>query len=270
MKIWLDNKVMDADQVHIAVYDRGFTLGDGLFETMLWTGTHIRFLSDHMARLATSAAALSIPIPFSLNEIKAGLTAIAGEFAGQTAVLRLTLTRGSGPRGLALPDDITPMLLGAISGFTVPTNTITLASVAITRHSGAPSARHKTLSYIDNIMALNQARTAGGDDAIMQGTSGYVACASSANIVINYKGQSLTPAVEDGALPGIVRGRLLAAGLIEEAHISTTMLAQCTSCVLTNALTGVREVIAINGRALGDNGSWLTGLREGLTTPVQR
>jgi branched-chain amino acid aminotransferase len=264
-RIWINGELMDAGLASLPMSDRGFTLGDGLFETMLWTGTHVRFLSEHMARFTQSAAELGFVLPVPLDEIEAGLLALSADAAGGLGALRLTLTRGSGPRGLAIPDSATPMLIASIAPFVLNPNPVDLATVVTTRHAGAPSARFKTLSYIDNIVALAQARIAGADDAIMLGTTGNIACASGANLIIRHKGTCLTPAREDGALPGIVRGRLLKAGLIEEARVTPRHLELCSAAALTNALIGVRNVGSIDRRALTADTVWARSLIDALT-----
>jgi branched-chain amino acid aminotransferase len=265
-KIWLNGALEDGHSTAIAPSDRGFTLGDGLFETMLWTGTHIRFVEDHLARFMRSAKALGFELPVSGTAIQAGLTALASDAKGQMAALRLTLSRGAGPRGLSIPRATSPLIMATIAPYACPVAPTHLVSVSIKRNCGAPSARFKTVSYIDNIMALEEAKAKGGDNAIMYGTSGHVACSTSANIMLAHNGHILTPSVEDGALAGIVRGRLLAAGLVEEAVIDAQMLATCEQCVLTNALIGIASVATIDGRALRTDGDLAARLGEALLT----
>jgi branched-chain amino acid aminotransferase len=263
-KVWMDGHICDVGQAHIDMSDRGFTLGDGLFETMLWTGKHIRYFDDHMARLARAASELAIALPWSAHELRDGLNTLAQDAGGQTAAIRLTLTRGTGPRGLAFPPQTVPHMLATLAPYAPSSTPLRLKTVTIARNCGAPSARFKTLSYVDNVMALNQARSLGADDAIMLGTNANVACSSGANIVIVLNGRALTPNVEDGALPGIVRGRLIAAGLVDAACITTHMLAACQAAVLTNALVGIRPVAAINARFLDSSLAVATELNNAL------
>jgi branched-chain amino acid aminotransferase len=260
----MNGRTLDASSAHISIGDRGFTLGDGLFETMLWTGSDIRFFEDHMDRLSKSAVVLSLSLPETKQTIAAGLFELSVPMKGKIAAIRLTLSRGQANRGLIIPAQTTPLLVATISAFEVPTSPVKLKTVTICRNSCGPSSRLKTLSYIDNIMALDEARAAGFDDAMMLGTTGNLACASSANIIIRYKGANLTPALEDGALAGIVRGKLLTSGQVQEAHISVDMLANCQSAALTNALIGVRRISAINGSDLEDSSAWLNPLQQAL------
>lgn len=263
-RVWMNGQILAADQAFVPISDRGFTLGDGLFETMLWRGETVRFFDEHMTRLAASCVALGFIVPCSISEIRAGLADLGRDAGGGPAALRLTLTRGSGPRGLAVPDKPESCLIASIAPIKLVTSPIKLKTISITRNPEAPSTRFKTLSYIDNIMALQEARLAGANDGIMLSNTGYVACTSSANLILRHQGSNLTPALEDGALPGIVRGQLLQAGLIEEARITPTLLSTCDAIAQTNALIGVRCVAEINGRLLPALQGWAQSLIDTL------
>ncbi len=264
-QIWVNGELLPANQANISISDRGFSLGDGLFETMLWDGGAIRFLDDHMARLSRSADALDFILPDCFADIGAGLRVLAQNAAATKAVIRLTLSRGTGPRGLSLPSPAAPQLIATIAPFFSPTKPASLKTVAITRNVGAPSSRFKSLSYMDNIVALRDAKALGADEALMLGSTGNIACASSANVIIRLKGVNLTPALSDGALPGIVRGRLIQAGLVEEAHVSPAQIADCQSGVLTNALIGVREIANVDGHPFLNELGWISALNAALT-----
>jgi branched-chain amino acid aminotransferase len=261
-RVWLNGAFVGFDQARMAIHDRGLSLGDGLFETMLWTGTTTAFLDAHLVRLRRSADALKIALPYSDAAIGAMLGELAQDAGGQRAVLRLTLTRGSGPRGLALPDDAEPSIMASLNTYRPNTLPVKLVRVSVLRNPSAPSCQHKTLSYIDNVMALAQAREQGGDDGLMYSTHGYAACATAANLIIKYRGKSLTSSLGDGAMAGIIRGQLLSAGLIEEATITAHMIEEASCAALTNAIIGVRAVQTIDARALVLDQSWLLDLRQ--------
>jgi branched-chain amino acid aminotransferase len=247
---WHNGHLVKAAEVRIDPTDRGFTLGDGLFETLLWTGREIRFFEDHMARLGHGANQLGFTIPFSITELENGLLALAHASGLMRAALRLMVTRGVGPRGLKVPDTSLPNVLATIA--TVPTEfpAVDVRLVDIYRASGAPSARFKTLSYVDNIVALSLAQSMGADDGLMHGPDGSVACGTSANFLIQQDDKWYTPPLEDGALPGIVRGRLIRTGLVTESRIRVADLEMCQAACLTNSLVGVRSIHTLNGRAL--------------------
>lgn len=257
---WHNGRLVKMAEVRIDPTDRGFTLGDGLFETLLWTGQEIRFFEAHMARLGHGASQLGLAIPFNIAEMEQGLLALAAASGQQRAALRLMVTRGAGPRGLKVPDTSLPNVLATIAAVPAEFPSVDVRLVDVNRSPGAPSARFKTLSYVDNIVALNMARALGGDDGLMRGPDGSIACATSANFMIEHDGRWCTPPLEDGALPGIVRGRLVRAGLVIESRVRIADLETCQAACLTNALVGVRPIHTLNGRALGTGAARYAGL----------
>jgi len=257
---WYNGRLARMDEVRIDPTDRGFTLGDGLFETLLWTGREIRFFEDHMARLGHGASQLGLAIPFSIAELEDGLVVLAQASGLKTAALRLMVTRGAGPRGLKVPDTPLPNVLATIAAVPTEYPAVDVQLVDVYRASGAPSARFKTLSYVDSIIALRLAQAVGADDGLIHGPDGSVACATSANILIQQSGKWQTPPLEDGALPGIVRGRLIRAGLVTESRIHVANLEMCQAACLTNALVGVRPIHTLNGRVLKSEPGLYAGL----------
>jgi len=262
---WHNGRLVRMDEVRIDPTDRGFTLGDGLFETLLWTGREIRYFEDHMARLGHGASQLGLAIPYSIGDLENGLLALAHASGLTRAALRLMVTRGVGPRGLKIPDTSLPNVLATIAAVQTDFPAVDVRLVHIHRAAGAPSARFKTLSYVDNIVALRLAQAMGGDDGLMHGPDGSVACATSANVLIQQGGQWHTPPLEDGALPGIVRGRLIRAGLVTESRIHVADLEMCQAACLTNALVGVRPIHTLNGRRLKAEPGLYAGLSAALT-----
>jgi branched-chain amino acid aminotransferase len=275
--IWLNGNLTRTDSA-IHATDRGWTLGDGLFETMLWTGTCIRLFDRHMARFQDACAGLDLPAPPSPPALLDAITMLleAARIKHKTAAVRLTYSRGTSARGLALPPlPNAPTCMISAAPFRPDTSPALLKLVSIIRAAGNPSARYKTLSYGDQVMALAQAQADGGSDAVLLGRDNRVACASASNvIVVGQDGRLTTPAVDDGALPGTVRGFLIDEGLIDEGPITIADLEAATAMATCNALHGVRPVVSF-ARAIGPAGyrstayppvsMALDGLREALS-----
>ena len=77
-----------------------FLLGDGFFETMAAQNGHIVRFKDHMERLNLTSQKLNLPLPYSHEEIEQAIKDIllASQLTTCRAAIRLTITRGSGPR----------------------------------------------------------------------------------------------------------------------------------------------------------------------------
>ena len=66
--VWVDGRVLPADAAHLSVFDRGFQLGDGVFETLRARDGRPTELAEHLARLHRSADGLDLPLPGDVDE----------------------------------------------------------------------------------------------------------------------------------------------------------------------------------------------------------
>lgn len=245
---WLDGEFYD-DTNLIDIGDRGFLLGDGLFETMLVIDDVPAFLPAHLERMRAGALALGVDVALDQQAISAAIKKLAATNTGALgkASARLTLTRGSGARGLGVSKAlIKPTLLLTLSAYSVPQtgNPVALIISKYCRSERSISSAHKTLNYLDNLMARAEADANGADDALMLNSVGRVACATAANFfIIRADGTVVTPPVSEGALPGIVRGILLSAGVSIGCNVNETAIElgdiDDSLVFLTNSLSGI-------------------------------
>jgi branched-subunit amino acid aminotransferase/4-amino-4-deoxychorismate lyase len=226
--------------------DRGFLLGDGLFETVLAVGGRPLFLGEHLARLARGCAVLGLPTPDAGVVRRAVDQALAGAgLIDVRAAVRLTWTAGSGGRGLDRPASVQPRLVATAAPAPASSGPASLAIVSVRRNQASPGARLKTLAYLDNVLARREARGLGADEAVMLNTAGEVACAAAANLFWIAEGRLCTPALDCGVLDGIARAQVLALAArmgMERAELRAgpETLIQAEAIFLTNSLIGVR------------------------------
>ena len=248
--VWLNGRLIPAGEAAIPIADRGFTLGDGLFETILLRAGQGQDVPAHFARLAAGAALLRLAMPFNAQGMAAMLAETAAANRLQDGGLRLTLTRGIGPRGLLPPDAPSPIVL--ITAFAPPARPSGVRAIiasSITRDEASPLSRLKTLNYLPNILARLEARERGAEEAILLNRAGRVAGATIGNLMLKSGSLWLTPPVEDGALPGIRRARLLAAKAVREAPVSLEMLRNASALCVSNVLA-LRPVLELDGTSL--------------------
>jgi branched-chain amino acid aminotransferase len=234
--------------------DRGFLLGDGVFETVAVINRKPLWLDEHVQRVAHAAGELGIA--FNAEGTFTGLTEVLKKSAAQCEVLRITLSRGKAARGLA-GDGTSPSLLITLDEFAARNffQPCRLKVSQVRRNEFAPSSRLKTLSYIDGIAAARE--VAGeADDALMLNTSGHVASATVGNIFALHGDELITPSLDQGILPGITRRVLLdhakKLGLkaIERA-VPLEDLVRADAVFLCNSLRFIRPVTTLNGEPLG-------------------
>jgi branched-chain amino acid aminotransferase len=257
MRMTWFNGALAENAIAIDPQDRGLLLGDGVFETLLVLDGQPQWLKRHLARMR--AAASELGIPFDHEAVMAGVAAVLGSRHNVPKVLRITLTRGKVPGGFSA-ECVHPNLLIMTDAFDAALmyQPVTLATTRIRRNERAPSSRLKALSYIDDIMAAREV-SGHADDALMLNTSGRVACSTIANVFIVKGKEMRTPAVNEGILPGIIRGRVLeTAALLGYAAREVTLemddVLAADAVFLTNSLRLMRPVTQLDGKAFGNTG----------------
>ena len=102
--LWVNGDRVDPGASHVSALDRGFTMADGLFETMrAYRGTIFR-ATQHLERLASGARVLGIRLPDDLEHRLDSAMRSAHAVGLDEARVRLTVSRGVAAPGLALDD----------------------------------------------------------------------------------------------------------------------------------------------------------------------
>jgi branched-chain amino acid aminotransferase len=258
--MWLNGGVVAAAQARIDPADRGLLLGDGIFETIAVRDSHPRDLDRHFARLSAGAALLRLPMPFDASQMEAASHAVLAANGLTQGALRITLTRGAGPRGVLPAAGMAPTLM--ITAASMPPISGTLSAIIaqhIRRDETSPLSAIKSLNYLPNILARIEAAERGADDALLLNQAGRLAEASAGNLFVLRDGVWLTPLVAEGALPGVRRARLLAAGMLRETRIELTDLDAAAAICIGNVL-GLRAVVTLNARATATNAAAVAAL----------
>lgn len=200
-----------------------------LIETLRWSPADgfVR-LQRHLDRLAASAGALGFA--FARGAVEA-ILAEAAERWREDRRVRLALARDG---SLALADRPMPALLAGPLRL----------CVADTRlDAGDPFLRHKTSMRDTYETAFAAAQARGFDEAILLNRAGDVADASRHTVFARIGGQLLTPPVAAGALPGILRGAMLAGGEAVERMLTLGDLARAEALFVGNSLNGSRPAV---------------------------
>ncbi len=249
-------------ELALPLADRGLQLADGLFETLLVEAGQPLLLSAHLQRWSQSAALLGMEPPPGDERVRALLAEAVSRSGIHTGALRLNWSRGApaveagaggatGPRGVELPAPGAPSLqprfwlqLTAAAPQFDPVPVI--VSRRERRNASSLLSRCKTFAYGPAIEARREARAAGAADALLESTAGGLCCATTANLLVRRDGQWFTPPLASGCLPGVMRGRALALGLVREGPCP---LGPGSAVLLINSL-GCRPALSVNGSPL--------------------
>jgi branched-chain amino acid aminotransferase len=253
--VCLDGDIIDVRDVRLEPFSRAFRWGEGLFETIRVRGGVLEYLADHLRRMSASARALGFQPP-DVERIARMACLFVKARSLERGAVRITLARRDARRLWPCDDPATSVLITGSEGIPYPEDIAArgLAAAVIEepcRVAGFLS-RHKTTSYLASIMARKAAFEASADIAVMRNQFGRIAEADIANIFVRCAdGRVVTPPIEEGALPGITRARLMAAMPgIEEAPLTKEDLRLAEELVFTNALMPVIPASRLDGRPL--------------------
>ena len=197
---------------HIAISDRGFQYGDGLFETIAVSNGQPVFLDRHLARLKAGCQRLYLPFPAA--EL---LSSESQKLSGQSskAVLKLILTRGSGGRGYRQPDVIlTTRVLSLHPYPDYPDSYKTqgiIARFCDTRLGLNPAlAGIKHLNRLEQILARAEWTDPAIQEGIMLDMNAHVIEGTMTNLFYVKNNILYTSSLTLAGVAGIIRGIILA------------------------------------------------------------
>jgi branched-chain amino acid aminotransferase len=259
----VNGRIADAAHASIPVFDHGFLYGEGVYET-LRTYHRIPFLFDlHQERLRRSAALLSLPVPFTDDELLAQISATMAAHKGlNEAYIRVLLTRGVGELTYNPAACPTPSTVIIVKPFPEPpartfTDGITVALVGVRRnHPAALNPMIKSNNLINNALAMQEALRSGADEALMCNQAGDVAECSQSNFFIVKGRRVITPPLEAGLLPGITRAFVLEMARDEgfealEEAVSVADVRAADEAFITGTTREVTPVVSVDTHRIG-------------------
>ena len=267
---WINGDLMPIVDAKVSVLDHGFTVADGVFETLLITDGQAFAIDRHLARLKKSAAGLGISFP-ETSMIETGISLILDKNPKiDFGRLRITLTSGSGPLGSDRTHADPTVVISLSEQAAWPESTTTLL-VPWTRNENSPLAGLKTTSYAENVFALAAAKQHGFSEAIFCDTSGRLCEGTGSNIFLVKSDEIFTPSEQSGLLRGITRDLVIdsaqAAGFtVIERDVDPQELWDADEVFITSSTRDIHPVTELAKLDLSGNVTDRRKLGSGLIT----
>lgn len=259
----VDGLVTPEHEARIPVLDRGFLFGDSIYEVVRTVGEVPFGWPEHWARLEQSAAAIRLALDLDEPAVARRVAATIAEAGSGDHYVRVIVTRGAGsapnidlacatgkPCWVVMVRSLTPM-----SG-----QPVRLAIVERLRNDRrALDPATKSGNYLNNVLALAEAKDRGATDCVMCNADGQVTEASTSNLFARIDGVWCTPPLDAGILAGVTRALLLDTlpGLGEqvvERHMTRADLRRAEELFLSSTLRDMAPVTHLDGRALHGGG----------------
>jgi len=248
--VWLNGALVPPEDAVVSVFDHGFTVGDGVFETIKVVGGRPFALRRHIERLHRSARGLGLAAPLGDASLRAAVDAVVAAAGLDLARLRITLTAGVTPLGSGRGESEPTLVIAAGPLVPWPAET-TAVTVPWPCNERSALAGVKMTSYAENVVALAEARKVGASEAIQPNTAGNLCEGTGSNVFVVREGELLTPPMLAGCLAGVTRALVLELlPEADEANIPMAALAEADEVLLTSTTRDVQPLRMLDGRSL--------------------
>lgn len=257
--LWNDQIVL-RDEVVIDIEDRGYQYGDGLYEVVRVYNGYLYMLEEHLNRLWTGAEKIKLHLPFTRETLATNLRKLVEIEEISDGKLYFQVTRGvDSPRNHALPDPkkIRGILTGNVVAYERPIEKQAQGiKVGIVPDTRWLHCDIKSLSLLGNVLALEDARSRGFDDAVLV-RNGIVTEASAANFWLVNDGIVYTHPDGNLILPGIAKKSIIEIAnnlgiLVKEVAFKEEELFTADECFVSGSLIELLPVIQVEGRIVGN------------------
>ncbi len=231
--------------------DRGLAYGDGLYETFRISDGRVTLRELHFERLGRGARRLKLELDQPL--IESEVTAIATQVV--EGVLKLTITRGSGPRGYRLPEPQSPLRIIQAGPLPPVDASNEKAGVRLfccqTRLAQQPLlAGLKHLNRLEQVLARSEWQDPAIPEGLMQDTEGNLVEGTMSNLFLRFADAWVTPDLTLCGVQGVMRDYLVNAlrrsgETVAERHVRMEELGQSTEVFCCNSVFGVWPVTAV-------------------------
>ncbi len=259
---YVNGRFVQHGEAVVHIEDRGYQLGDAVYEVWALFEGKLADPEGHFARLERSLGELSIAMPMS----RAALTMVLKEAVRRNRVreglLYLQVSRGVAKRDHAFPNPpVRPSVIMTVSSVNRAADEARAArgvAVVTTPENRWGRCDIKTVGLLPNALAKQKARAVGAVEAWVVDQLGFVTEGASSNAwIVDREGRLRTRDTNANILRGVTRNSLLEVirreGMqVDERPFTPAEAVEASEAFITGAGSLVLPVIAVDGKPVGD------------------
>ena len=257
-QVYLNGEFLPAEQAKVSVFDRGFLLGDGIYEVIPVYNGHGFLLEGHLARLQNSLDGIQLANPHNDQKWSEIIAELIAKNGGGDQSLYLQLTRGVAPRDHVFPDNVEPTIfLMSTPLKPVPSEWKQQGIKAITVEDIRwQNCDIKAISLLPNSLLKQRAKEAGAQEALLI-KDDYLTEGAASNAYAIINGTIYTAPKDEKVLPGITRDFVLELArehgmMVMELPVSLERLQQADEVWVSSSTKEVLAVTELDGQPVGD------------------
>ncbi|MFZ2640586.1 MAG: D-amino acid aminotransferase [Verrucomicrobiia bacterium] len=255
---YVNGKFSSIEDAVVSVEDRGFQLGDGIYEVLRTYQGRLHAVEEHMRRLFRSLEAIGLKHAFTAAALEEIIHEAVKRAGFADSLVYLQITRGATKRTKVFPQAVPPTLVITVRKLELPTDAMREEGVAIMTADDIRWQRCdiKTVCLLPNVLASQRAKAAGCFEALFVEKDSTVNECASANVFIVASGVIITPPLSSRILSGITREEVITLARqnnmpMEERRIALDELFAAAEVFLTGTTTEVLSVVKVNDRRIG-------------------
>ena len=217
--IWINGSIVPLAEARLSPASAGALYGWGVFTTLGVAGGRPVALDRHWERLEAHAARALVTLDWTREEVAQGLFDLLAQSGIGEGRARVTVLRARAGLWQAPTERSSDVMAFVAERPARETRPLALTVSRYRLNSGAPLAGVKATAYIEHLVALDEARARGFDEAIMLNERGEVVEATSANLFWRRRDELFTPSLATGCLAGIMRRLVLEAATRLRLHV---------------------------------------------------
>lgn len=259
----INGVVQTAADAKISVFDRGFLYGDSVYDVTYSDKGCIIFLEEHLDRLFNSAKLIDLNIDLTRSQIIEETIKTLNFSKLTRAYIRIIITRGEADMSLDPSVCFKNNLVIIVKPQPPYPQELYLKGLFLhipkieRMNKKAVNPNAKSGNYLNNVLAMNEAKKFGADDALMLNADGFITEGTSFNIWIVKNGTIATPPLESGLLKGITRQKVIQICRdhnlkLELKNLTKEDIYECDEAFITSSTKGLMPVYRIDHIFLSD------------------